>query len=216
MIDRKGSFRYPVPVNNDNVIALVLIIASYFIGSIPVGVLLGKVKGVDPRKTGSGNIGATNVMRAGGKKLGLLTLLGDTAKGFIPVIFARGLDFPEYIVAIVGLVVFIGHVFPVFLKFRGGKGVATALGVYLAIRPSVILGAFILFVIVFLIWRYVSLASIVGAIVVPVGLFLVKAPCQFILMAGIITVIVLIRHRENIGRLIKGTENRLSFSGSKK
>ena len=101
-----------------------------------------------------------------------------------------------------------------FLRFKGGKGVATALGVYIAIRPSVILAAFIIFVIVFMIWRYVSLASLVGAIIVPIGLYVVKAPCTFVVMAGIIGLIVIIRHKDNISRLIKGTENKLSFKKS--
>lgn len=199
----------------DNVISVVLIIFAYLIGSIPVGVILGKVKGIDPRKTGSGNIGATNVMRAGGKILGIITLLGDAAKGLIPVAIAAALGMDVLVIAIAGLAAFLGHVFPVFLRFKGGKGVATALGVYIAIRPLVILGAFVVFIIVFLIWRYISLASIVGAVVVPIGLYLVKAPREFIVMAGLIGIIVIIRHKENITRLIKGTESKLSFSGSK-
>ncbi len=196
---------------NNNAINVLLIVLAYLIGSIPVGVILGKMKGIDPRKTGSGNIGATNVMRAGGKALGIITLLGDAAKGFIPVILARVLGFDVLIIAIVGLAAFLGHIFPVFLRFKGGKGVATALGVYIAIGPLVILGAFIVFVIVFIIWRYVSLASIVGAIVIPIGLYLAKAPLGFVVMAGLIGIIVIIRHKENISRLIKGTENKLSF-----
>ncbi|MHB8109638.1 MAG: glycerol-3-phosphate 1-O-acyltransferase PlsY [Syntrophorhabdaceae bacterium] len=199
-------------MGNNNVIAVILVVFAYFIGSIPVGVILGKLKGIDPRKSGSGNIGATNVMRAGGKKLGVITLLCDAAKGFIPVMAAMMMGLPDSIVAIAGLMVFLGHVFPVFLKFKGGKGVATALGVYLAVGPWVILGAFVLFVIVFVVWRYVSLASLVGAISVPVGLYFVGAPYEFVVMAGVIAVIVIVRHRENISRLVKGTENKLSFS----
>jgi acyl phosphate:glycerol-3-phosphate acyltransferase len=196
---------------NNNVINVLFVVFAYLIGSIPVGVILGKMKGIDPRKTGSGNIGATNVMRAGGKALGIITLLGDAAKGFIPVILARVFGFDVLIIAIVGLAAFLGHIFPIFLRFKGGKGVATALGVYIAIRPLVILGAFIIFIIVFLLWRYVSLASLIGAIVVPIGLYLVKAPYEFVVMAGLIGIIVIIRHKENISRLIKGTENKLSF-----
>jgi glycerol-3-phosphate acyltransferase PlsY len=199
----------------DNAVDIVFIVIAYLLGSIPVGVILGKMKGIDPRKSGSGNIGATNVMRAGGKKLGIITLLGDAAKGFIPVAAAAALNADVLVVAIVGLAAFLGHVFPVFLRFKGGKGVATALGVYIAIRPLVILGAFIVFVVVFLVWRYISLASIVGAIIVPIGLYLVKAPREFVVMAGLIGIIVIIRHRENILRIIKGTENKLSFSNSK-
>ncbi len=198
----------------DNGVNVALVVFAYLIGSIPVGVVLGKMKGVDPRKTGSGNIGATNVMRAGGKVLGIVTLLADTAKGFIPVAVAGALGAGELVISSVGLAVFLGHVFPVFLRFRGGKGVATALGVYIAVRPSVILAAFIIFVIVFMIWRYVSLASIIGAVIVPIGLYIVKAPCTFVVMAGIIGLIAIIRHKDNISRLIKGTENKLSSKKS--
>ena len=120
----------------DNGVNVALVVFAYLIGSIPVGVVLGKMKGVDPRKTGSGNIGATNVMRAGGKVLGIVTLLADTAKVFIPVAVAGALGAGELVISSVGLAVFLGHVFPVFLRFRGGKGVATALGVYIAVRPS--------------------------------------------------------------------------------
>jgi acyl phosphate:glycerol-3-phosphate acyltransferase len=196
---------------NNNVINALFIVLAYLIGSIPVGVILGKMKGVDPRKTGSGNIGATNVMRAGGKALGIITLFGDAAKGFIPVFLAELFGLDVSIIAIIGLAAFLGHVFPIFLRFKGGKGVATALGVYIAIGPLVILGAFIIFIIVFLIWRYVSLASLIGAIMVPIGLYVIKAPCEFVIMAGIIAMIVIIRHKENISRLLKGTENKLSF-----
>lgn len=190
---------------------VLLIIFAYLIGSIPVGVILGKLKGIDPRKTGSGNIGATNVMRAAGKKLGIITLLLDAAKGFLPIVAAKAFGAGDYVIAMVGLVVFLGHVFPVFLKFRGGKGVATALGVYLALRPMVILAAFVVFVVVFAIWRYVSLASMIAAMVVPIGLYLVGAPGAFIVMAILITLVVILRHKDNISRLIKRTESKLSF-----
>ena len=193
----------------NNVVRIGLVVFGYLVGSIPVGVILGKLKGVDPRRTGSGNIGATNVMRVGGKALGIVTLLGDAAKGFVPVALAGALGCDALTIAIVGLAAFLGHIFPVFLGFKGGKGVATALGVYLAIRPLVILGAFIVFLIVFLAWRYVSLASMVGAIVVPVGLYLIKAPCELVSMSGIIGILVIIRHKENISRLLKGTENKI-------
>jgi len=193
-----------------------LVVFAYFLGSIPMGVILGRLKGVDPRKTGSGNIGATNVMRAAGKKLGVITLILDAAKGFLPVVLATLLGVHVYVVALVGLVAFLGHVFPVFLRFRGGKGVATALGVYLAVSPVTILGAFVVFIIVAAIWRYVSLASMIGAIVVPVGLYLVGAPRAFVLMAVLITLVVILRHKDNIARLAKGTESKLSSSGGSK
>lgn len=192
-------------------ISPLLIVFAYIMGSIPVGVILGKLKGVDPRKTGSGNIGATNVMRAAGKMFGIITLLCDAAKGFIPVVLAVYMGGSGYIVAMVGFAVFLGHLFPVFLKFKGGKGVATALGVYLAISPLAVLGCFVVFVIVMAIWRYVSLASIVGAIAIPVAFFILETPCEYVLMAAVIAIAVILRHKDNILRLIKGTEHKLSL-----
>ncbi|MBW1973316.1 MAG: glycerol-3-phosphate acyltransferase, partial [Deltaproteobacteria bacterium] len=111
------------------------IIFSYLCGSLPIGVILSKLKGKDPREIGSKNIGATNVMRAAGKFLGILTLIGDIAKGAVPVILACLFFDNPYIIVISALAAFIGHIFPIFLKFKGGKGVATAVGVYLVISP---------------------------------------------------------------------------------
>ena len=148
-------------------IQVLLILFAYLVGSIPIGVLLARLKGKDPRKTGSGNIGATNVMRSAGKVLGIITLIGDILKGFIPTFIAMRLGVPAFIIALVGLAAFSGHLFPVFLKFKGGKGVATGAGVFLAISPLVILISFIIFVIVFLIWKYVSLGSLVGTAYYP-------------------------------------------------
>lgn len=193
-----------------------LVVFAYLLGSIPVGVILGRLKGVDPRKMGSGNIGATNVMRAAGKKLGVVTLILDAAKGFLPVVLATVLGVHVYVIALVGLAAFLGHVFPVFLRFKGGKGGATALGVYLAVSPVTILGAFVVFVIVAAIWRYVSLASMIGAMAVPIGLYLIGAPWSFVVMAVLITLVVIVRHKDNIARLVKGTESKLSFSGGSK
>ena len=180
-------------------------------GSIPVGVILGKLKGVDPRKTGSGNIGATNVMRAAGKVFGIITLICDAAKGFIPVVLTIYMGEFEYTVGMVGLAVFLGHLFPVFLRFKGGKGVATALGVYLALSPMSVLGSFVVFAVVLAIWRFVSLASIAGAVAMPLAFLLMKLPYEYVLLATAIAVAVILRHRENIVRLIKGTENKLSL-----
>ncbi len=205
---------YPNLVIPDILIPVSLVLFAYLMGSIPVGVIIGKLKGIDPRKTGSGNIGATNVMRAAGKALGIVTLICDVAKGYIPVALTVYMGEWEYIVAIVGFAVFLGHLFPVFLKFRGGKGVATALGVYIALGPLAVLGGLIVFIIVFIIWRYVSLASLAGAIAIPLALYLVKAPYEFIILGAVIAVFVIIRHKDNITRLVKGTEHKISFSGN--
>src|SRR4051812_37053636 len=113
-----------------------LIIFAYLLGSVPTGYILGYLSGVDVRKAGSGNVGATNVARVAGKKLGLLTLIGDAAKGVLPVLLARRLDLDATVLGLVALAAFLGHLYPIFLKFRGGKGVATALGALLALAPA--------------------------------------------------------------------------------
>jgi len=186
-----------------------LIIFAYLVGSIPIGVLLARLKGKDPRKTGSGNIGATNVMRSAGKVLGILTLVGDVLKGFVPTFIAMRLGMPDLFIALVGLAVFSGHLFPVFLKFKGGKGVATGAGVFLAINYPVILISFIIFVIVFLIWKYVSLGSLVGTAIIPLTFTLMNAPLEYILFSLLIACAVFIKHKDNLRRLFAGTENRV-------
>lgn len=189
-----------------------LILLAYLVGSIPIGVLLARLKGKDPRKTGSGNIGATNVMRSVGKTLGIITLIGDVMKGFIPTFIAMRFEEPYIFIALVGFAVFLGHLFPVFLKFKGGKGVATGAGVYLAISPLVILTSFGIFIIVFLIWKYVSLGSLVGTAVIPLFLLLLKTtPTEYFLLSLFLTIFVFIKHKDNIKRLLAGTENKVNF-----
>jgi glycerol-3-phosphate acyltransferase PlsY len=191
---------------------VVYVIVAYLIGSIPIGVMLAKLKGKDPRKTGSGNIGATNVMRTAGRALGIATLLGDIAKGFLPTFIAIRLDMPREIVAVIGFATFAGHLFPVFLKFRGGKGVATALGVYLAVGPVAIIPCFVVFVVILLVWRYVSLGSLAGAGIVPFAMYILKVPVEYVWLAIVIAIFVFIKHRDNIRRLIKRQENKIKFS----
>ena len=189
---------------------LVYIIAAYLLGSIPVGLVLARLKGQDPRKVGSGNIGATNVMRAAGKTLGIITLLGDILKGLIPTGLAilYGLS-PVFVVAI-GLAAFLGHLFPVYLRFKGGKGVATALGVFLALEPVAIPILLVVFIAVLLLWRYVSLGSLVGTALMPVLLLLFGAPAEYVLGSLIVGVFIYWKHRENIRRIMAGTESRFS------
>ncbi|HEY3278114.1 MAG TPA: glycerol-3-phosphate 1-O-acyltransferase PlsY [Syntrophorhabdaceae bacterium] len=192
--------------------SLLFIIAAYLIGSIPVGVILSKMKGKDPRSVGSGNIGATNVMRTAGKALGIITLIGDALKGYIPTFCAIHYGLPEYIIAAVGLAAFLGHLFPLFLGFKGGKGVATALGVYLALNPLAILGSFIVFLIVLLKWRYVSAGSIAGTVAMPFLLIALKAPAMYLYLSIVVTVMIVVKHRGNIRRLAAGTEHKLGSS----
>lgn len=186
----------------------ILAIVAYLLGSIPTGLLLGKMYGIDVRTAGSGNIGATNVYRTVGKKIGILTLIGDCLKGLLPVLAARGLGMPEVMIAGVGLAAFLGHVFPFYLKFKGGKGVATALGVFLGAAPAAIGGALLAFIAVVAKTRYVSLGSIIAAGVVPVLSFLYRGLTPTTAMAVVVSLIVIWRHRENIRRLLDGTENK--------
>lgn len=188
------------------------VLFAYLLGSLPVGVLLARLKGQDPRKMGSGNIGATNVMRTAGKKLGIVTLLGDMLKGLIPVLLTIWSGQTALLIALVGLAAFIGHLFPVYLKFKGGKGVSTALGVFLALSPLGILIAVAVFLFMVWKWRYVSLGSLTGSGLMPVSLLLLKAPLEYVAVAVVVVVLIFIKHRENIRRLVEGRENRFGTS----
>lgn len=186
------------------------IIVSYLVGSIPVGIILAKMRGTDPRKVGSGNIGATNVMRAAGKTIGIMTLAGDILKGFIPTAIMLHYGQPAIIVATTGLATFIGHLFPVFLKFKGGKGVATAVGVYLAVSPLAILVNVVIFVFVLLKWRYVSLGSLVGTALMPAAFLILNQPREYIYLSVIVGIFIFLKHKDNIRRLLNGKENKIS------
>jgi acyl phosphate:glycerol-3-phosphate acyltransferase len=184
------------------------LISSYLLGSVPTGLLLARAFGVNIRETGSGNIGATNVYRTMGRKIGILTLVGDCLKGLLPVLVAKWLGFPDIWVAAIGLAAFLGHVYTIFLGFKGGKGVATALGVFLGIAPLSVLIGLAVFALVLYKWRYVSAASIVAAGVIPVAVTLTKGTPELIAMSFVIAAIVIFRHRENIARLRAGTESK--------
>jgi glycerol-3-phosphate acyltransferase PlsY len=190
----------------------ILIVFAYLLGSVPVGVLLARMKGADPRKVGSGNIGATNVMRAAGKVTGALTLVGDILKGLLPVAVAFIMGEPVIVVAAAGLAAFLGHLFPLFLGFKGGKGVATALGVYLRLDPFAVFITVIVFVLVLLKWRFVSLGSLVGVAAMPLLLYLLNAPDYYVYLALIIGALIFIKHKDNIRRLFAGTENKIGRS----
>lgn len=188
---------------------ILLVVCAYLIGSIPTGLLLAKAfGGVDIRSAGSGNIGATNVYRTMGRKVGLLTLLGDCMKGVIPVVAAKSLGLPVAWVALVGLSAFLGHVYTIFLGFKGGKGVATALGVFLAASPWAVLAVLVIFSLVLYKWRYVSLASITAAALMPSLVALLYKQPALVGMTLVIAALVIFKHRENIQRLKAGTENK--------
>lgn len=184
-------------------------IAAYLVGSIPTGLLLAKyLGGVDIRSTGSGNIGATNVSRTLGWKVGVMTLAGDCLKGLIPVVAAQQMGFSEGWIAVTGFMAFAGHVYTVFLGFKGGKGVATALGVFLAISPLSVICAVGIFAFMLWKWRYVSLGSITSAAVMPLLVAVIDQRGLMFLMTIAIAIIVVWKHKENIVRLKNGTESR--------
>jgi glycerol-3-phosphate acyltransferase PlsY len=190
---------------------LLVIVLAYLCGSIPTGVIIARRLGIDVRKVGSGNIGATNVARSVGKKAGLLTLLGDAAKGLLPVLAVRALNLGETPLTCAAVAALLGHLFSPFLNFSGGKGVATGLGVFLGLAPQAILLALLLFVLTFAVSRIVSLASLVATGATPILLFILSYPPGHVFAGIIIAGFVIIRHQENISRLLKGQESRFSM-----
>ena len=187
---------------------IALLACAYLLGSVPTGLLLAKAFGVNIRETGSGNIGATNVYRTLGRKVGIMTLVGDCLKGLIPVLVAKQLGLADAWIAATGLAAFLGHVYTIFLGFKGGKGVATALGVFLGVSPLAVLLAIAVFVLVLGKWRYVSLASITAAAAFPPFVLLLDRNPLLIAMALVISGLVIFKHKENIRRLRDGTETK--------
>jgi len=194
-------------------IAIFAILAAYLLGAVPFGLLFSRwLSGKDPREHGSGNIGATNALRTGGKKVGVLTLLADISKGAVAVGLAMAWQDDQLLVAAVAVAAFLGHIFPVYLKFKGGKGVATMFGVLLPWLPWVAVSAFIFWLLVFKSTRYVSLASVVAGVLLPVlawGLGLLEVSSSHTVAVAVSTVLgffMVMRHMENIRRLISGEE----------
>jgi len=190
-----------------------LILIAYLCGSIPTGLILSRIiAGIDVRKYGSHNIGATNVYRILGKKLGGLTLLGDVLKGFLPVYLVYKITGSETWTSIAALATFLGHLYPVYLKFSGGKGVATALGAFLFLSPQIIVINILIFILVVGIFRYVSLGSVFAALAMPLLMCLFQSyqyPTSYIITAAIIAILISYRHKENFKRIIKGTESKI-------
>lgn len=182
-----------------------LALFAYLLGSLSTAVIACKLSGLpDPRTQGSGNPGATNVLRFGGKKLAIIVLLGDLLKGLIPVMLAQLLALPPLSVGIVGLLAFAGHIFPVFFGFQGGKGVATALGVILGLSWPTGLALVAIWIAVALLFKYSSLAAICAALAAPLVIWL-NAPAQTIVVL-LMSLMLLWRHRNNLRNLLRGTE----------
>ena len=208
----------------NTLIYLALAVIAYLLGSIPFGLIIVRiVRGEDVRMTGSGNIGATNVARSGGAKLGIATLVLDALKGYFAVLIASlashrnpGIDL-GLAASLAALCAILGHVFPVWLKFRGGKGVATAVGAFVGLAPRAILVVLAIFLLIVLISRYVSLGSIVASAVFPLLAFFLyrseSSPAAFAVMLSA-SLLIILKHKANIRRLLDGTENRLQFHKS--
>jgi len=189
---------------------LITIIISYLFGSIPFGYIISKMKGIDITKLGSGNIGATNVGRYLGKKYFFIVLFLDALKGFIPTLLFKTIYGIEYGI-IAGLFSVIGHSYTIFLKFRGGKGVATGLGISLALIPYETILGFIFWLIVLYISKIMAIASISSAIFVFLIVLIFEKNVLIKIIAGIIAFLIVLRHRHNIERIIKGTEPKFYF-----
>ena len=201
-------------------VALLWVLGSYALGSLSFAVIISRLMRLsDPRTYGSQNPGATNVLRSGSKLAAILTLVLDALKGAVAIALMplAGLDPQSALAAWVGLAAFVGHLFPVFFHFKGGKGVATAAGVVLALSMPLGLATLLTFVLVLAIWRYVSLASMVAAAMAPLWLMIGngdawRVPGEWALMLLIMAVLLIWRHAANVNRLLAGTESKLGSS----
>ena len=191
-------------------IGIFIALFGYLFGSVPTGLLLSKLfSKIDPRKMGSKNIGATNIFRTAGKRLGILTLVGDLLKGAIPVVIAIQWGESDLWIAIAGLTPILGHIFPIFLGFRGGKGVATALGTYLVISPIAVFIECLIFAGIVWKWKFISLGSLTCATTIPILIAFMRSDSKaYFMISVIIAALILYRHQSNISRLLQGTENK--------
>lgn len=195
------------------------LLATYLLGSVPFSYILGKlIKGIDIRQHGSGNVGATNALRVLGTKYGVLALLLDALKGLAPILIARAI-FPEVtdlFLILVGLFAILGHIFTIFLRFKGGKGVATSAGVFAALLPVAVVFSLLVFIISVALFRYVSLGSILAALTLFVVTLIRNiryefAELELLIFVALIVIFIIFKHRSNIKRLINGNENKISF-----
>lgn len=188
---------------------ILFVIIGYLIGAIPFGYIAGRLKGIDIRKYGSGNIGSTNVSRVLGKKYGIAVQILDILKGITPVAIGKLTGLNSAWVVIIGLATICGHNWTIFLGFKGGKGVNTSLGVALGLVPIPAILCLFIWLIVVSIWKYISLSSIVAAIAFPIFTFTFNYPLVVRILAIMVTFFIVIRHRSNIKRLIKGEEPKI-------
>jgi glycerol-3-phosphate acyltransferase PlsY len=196
-------------------IAIGLGVLSYLIGAVPNGLLMARTKGIDIRRVGSGNIGATNVFRSVSKSLGILTFFLDALKGWVPAwIFPMLVpDAAAWLGVVYAALAIAGHTWPVYLKFKGGKGVATSAGALIGVAPGAVGIGFLVWAVVFVLSRYVSVASIAAAVAVSAAAWWLYR-CQGLVLPGFLTVlgvVIVVRHKTNIQRLIAGAEHRFEF-----
>jgi len=186
-------------------------VCAYLLGSIPSGYIMARARGVDIRKVGSGNIGATNVFRILGRPAGITVLLSDALKGFIAarfISFASDPSLVEYHGIVAGMAAILGHNYTCWLRFKGGKGIATSAGVMLALVPLGLAIALSVWIVIFFLSKYVSLASIAAAIVLPLGVWLTGGTRRMIILTSVVSALAIYKHKGNIQRLMNGTENR--------
>jgi len=193
-------------------LSYLLPLAAYLFGSISTAVVIARAMGLqDPREVGSKNPGATNILRYGGKVAAILTLIGDVLKGVLPVVLARVLTNDPVTITLCGFAAFLGHLFPVFFSFRGGKGVATALGVWLAINPWVGLALLVTWVLMALLFRYSSLSALTAAIAAPLYVAWLSPGVPYLSTMIVMSAILVFRHRSNIRNLIAGKETKIGL-----
>lgn len=191
--------------------AVTLILIAYLFGSISSAIIVCRLWRLpDPRTQGSGNPGATNVLRIGGKLPAALTLLGDVLKGVLPVLLAKWIGLEAAGLALVAFAAFFGHLFPLFFRFEGGKGVATALGCLLALAYPVALWWMLTWILIVFIFRYVSLASMVASIATPLFMLILGYPMPYTLVTIAMTLLLIYRHHDNLAKLLSGTEKKIA------
>lgn len=187
---------------------IIITLIAYLIGSVSFGILASKLFNIaDPRTMGSKNPGATNVMRQGNKVAAIFTLLGDMLKATILLLIAKFYGVSDSLIVLISLAVMLGHVYPIYYQFKGGKGVATALGILLGISPVLALSIFIIWIIIFFIWKFSSLAAIGATLSSPIIALWIGLSNQFVFLMCTLSLIILIRHKSNIKNLLNGTES---------
>lgn len=187
---------------------IIITLIAYLIGSVSFGILASKLFNIaDPRTMGSKNPGATNVMRQGNKVAAIFTLLGDMLKATILLLIAKFYGVSDSLIVLIALAVMLGHVYPIYYQFKGGKGVATALGILLGISPVLALSVFIIWIIIFFIWKFSSLAAIGATLSSPIIALWIGLSNQLVFLMCILSLIILVRHKSNIKNLLNGTES---------